>query len=100
MEDMIKANTSRLGSDVTDIQGRIEEMEKKLADLKEHSVALNAMCDGLDAQEIKAAMGEDISALESMIKQLRALNEYEEYARTQYDECESKVGDLVSQIRY
>ena len=100
MEDMIKANNSRLGSDVSDIQGRIEEMEKKLSELKTHSAALNAMCDGPDAQEIKAAMGEDISALESMIKQLRALNEYEEYARTQYDECESKVGDLVSQIRY
>ena len=25
MEDMIKANTSRLGSDVSDIQGRIED---------------------------------------------------------------------------
>ena len=40
-----------------------------------------------------------IVAMEEIVKTLRAINRYEDNARTKYDKCEEEVSSLVNQIK-
>ena len=99
MEKLIKVNTNRLKGDTSDIQSLISSMEIKLAELKKHSEELGVLCDGSESDTFKKEVSEDINALQRIMGSLRTMNEYESYAGQQYDKCESKVADLVSQIK-
>lgn len=99
MADLIKVNTSRLKSDVSDIKGHIKSIEKEIADLRSHNAALDAMWDGPSSEAFKMAFEQDIAALEQIVKSISSLNDYEDNARVKYDECERKVSELVNQIK-
>lgn len=99
MADLIKVNTNRLKTDASTIKGHIDSIIKEIADLRTHNSALDAMWDGPSSEVFKANFEADIKALEEMIKSLKSLNEYEDYARDKYDDCEQKVADLVNQIK-
>lgn len=99
MADLIKVNTSRLKTDASDIQEHIRSIKKEILDLKNHRTALDAMWDGESSEAFKASFTADISALEEIVKSLDSMNKYELNAREKYDECESKVGELVNQIK-
>lgn len=99
MERVIKVNTNRLKADAADIESHIRSIEMKIAELKEHSLSLDAMWDEPGSEAAKAAFSEDIEALQQKIGSIVSMNEFERFAGQQYDKCESKVADLVNQIR-
>lgn len=99
MADLIKVNTSRLRNDASDIKAHIAGIKKEISDLRDHNRVLDAMWDGPSSEAFKTAFASDIDALEQILVSLTSLNEYEDNARVKYDECERKVGDLVSQIK-
>ncbi|MBR0308415.1 MAG: WXG100 family type VII secretion target [Mogibacterium sp.] len=98
MADWIKVNTNRLKSDASDIENYIQAIRNRITDLRAHSATLDAMWDGPSSEAFKMAFLSDIEALEAIMASLDAMNEYEDVARQKYDECESKVADLVNQV--
>lgn len=99
MADLIKVNTSRLKTDVSDIRGHIRSIKKEISELRGHSTALDAMWDGPSSEAFKTAFAADIAALDAIVGSLESINDYEDNARQKYDECETRVGDLVDQIK-
>ena len=99
MADLIKVNTSRLRTDVSDIRGHLKGIKKEIQDLRRHNAALDAMWAGPSSEAFKTAFESDIASLEQIVESLTSLNEYEDNARIEYDKCENKVADLVNQIK-
>ena len=98
MADLIKVNTSRLDADLREIGDRIREIRKLVGDLQDHNRVLDGMWDGPASEAFKTSFAADIKALEEVIKMLDGINRYEDNAKNKYNQCEQKVGDLVSQI--
>jgi WXG100 family type VII secretion target len=98
MADLIKVNTSRLNVDLGEIREHIRTIRTLFDDLKQHNSALDGMWDGPASEAFKTGFAADIKALEEVVKMLEGINKYEENARSKYDRCEQKVGDLVNQI--
>ncbi len=99
MADIIKVNTNRLGTDAGEVRSNIQLIEKQIAELRTHSRTLDAMWDGPGSEAFKASFESDIVAMEEIVKTLRAINRYEDNARTKYDKCEEEVSSLVNQIK-
>lgn len=99
MADLIKVNTGRLTSDASEIRKHIAGIRKKIEELRTHNIILDSMWDGPGSEAFKTAFESDIAALEAMLGSLEVMNGYEENAGRKYDECESKVADLVDQIK-
>lgn len=99
MADLIKVSTNRLRSDASEIRTHIAEIRKKIEELRTHNMILNSMWDGPGSEAFKIAFESDIAALEAMLGSLEDMNGYEDNAGRKYDECESKVSDLVDQIK-
>lgn len=98
MADLIKVNTNRLNADLGDIGDHIRGIQMLIKDLYDHNRVLDGMWDGPASKAFKASFAADIKALEEVVKVLEGINRYEDNARKKYDQCEQKVGDLVSQI--
>ncbi len=99
MADLIKVNTNRLNSDQKEIGDHIRAMQRLVSDLRSHNSALDSMWDGPSSDAFKAAFESDIAALEEILKALSGINKYEDNARSKYDACEQKVGELIDQIK-
>lgn len=98
MADKIKVNTNRLDTDLKEFGDNIKAIQKAITDLRNHNRALDAMWDGQASEAFKQNFEADIKAMEEMVKTLEGINRYEDNARTKYNNCENKVGDLVNQI--
>ncbi|MBR0373659.1 MAG: WXG100 family type VII secretion target [Mogibacterium sp.] len=99
MADIIKVNTKRLGTDAAEIRNNIREIEKQIASLRTHSSVLDGMWDGPSSEAFKMSFASDITALETVVSTLKAINNYEDNAKVKYDRCEQEVSALVNQIR-
>lgn len=99
MADLIKVNTNRLDTDAREFGDYIKAIIRKIADLRSHNATLDGMWDGPASEAFKMNFEADIKALEQMVKTLEGINRYEDNAKTKYNNCEQKVGDLVNQIR-
>ena len=98
MADLIKVNTNRLDSDVKQFENHIRAIRRQITDLKAHSRTLDSMWDGTASETFKSSFLADINSLEEILKVLDGINRYEDNARIKYDQCETKVGELVNQI--
>jgi uncharacterized protein YukE len=99
MSEHIKVNTDRLQGDADFINARITKIEKLVDQLNDHKIALDAMWDGPSSEAFKSTFDKDISELKEVIKLLKKLNDYEGFAKGEYDTCERKVSDLIDQIK-
>lgn len=99
MSAKIKINTNSLKSDVSSISSSIQAMSKSLAILQSELQKLDGMWDGPASETFKAAYMNDISALNTVISNLKKLNSFESRARERYDSCEQKVSGIISGIR-
>ncbi|MBR3200974.1 MAG: WXG100 family type VII secretion target [Mogibacterium sp.] len=98
MADLIKVNTNRLDTDLKEFGDHIKAIQKAITDLRNHNRVLDGMWDGPASEAFKINFESDIKAMEEVVKTLEGINRFEENARTKYNNCESKVGDLVNQI--
>jgi WXG100 family type VII secretion target len=98
MADIIKVNTNRLDTDQKEFGDHIKAIQKAIADLRNHNRVLDSMWDGEASEAFKMSFEADIKAMEDVVKTLEGINRYEENAKTRYNNCESKVGDLVNQL--
>ena len=98
MADIIKVNTNRLESDARQIGDHIKQIQRLIGNLRDHNRVLDGMWDGPASETFKMNLEADIKALEEVLKTLDGINRYEDNAKTKYNQCEQKVGDLVNQI--
>lgn len=99
MGDTIKVNTTRLKTDADSIGGHIQKIETEIKGLRDDVRQLDAMWDGPSSETFKASFRDDINMLESIVKNMRKINRYEDSAQSGYNACERKVADLVGSIR-
>lgn len=99
MGDTIKVNTMRLKTDADFIGGHIQKIETEIKGLRDDVRQLDAMWDGPSSETFKASFRDDIDMLESIIKNMRKINQYENSAQSSYNTCERKVAELVGSIR-
>lgn len=99
MASKIKINTNSLKADASSIGSSIQKINKSLTNLQSDMAKLDAMWDGPASESFKIAYKSDISALNTVISNLKKLNNFENTARTKYDSCEQKVGSIVSSIK-
>ena len=99
MTELIKVNTGRLRNDASDVKDHIRSIKTKIEELRGHNSTLDAMWDGPSSEAFKLSFANDIASLESIMGALESMNEFEENARKKYDDCESKVADLVDQVK-
>ena len=95
----IKENTSRLSKDAHTIQTCINNINSTLGDISDHVKELDKMWDGPGSEQFKKAFHDDIEKAQTMISNLTKLYTYETNAQGKYEECESKVGQLVDEIK-
>lgn len=90
MADQIRVNTDRLKADTKDIKDHIDGLKNSVKKLREHTGPMKDFIEGLE---------EEIDKLETGIETLEAMNDYEAYAVSRYDECEAKTSDLMKRIK-
>lgn len=93
-----QVSTSRLNSDAEAVGRSIAQMSVRLKELQDNLVKLDSMWDGPAGNTFKEAFREDVKALESVIKNLQKISEFEKTAGNKYEKCEREVSELVAGI--
>lgn len=96
--NVIKVNTVRLGNTADKIDEYITGIVTKLKKMQEYVVQLDQMWDGASSEEFKKAFSNDIVLASELLNKLRDFNSFELNAKKAYEECESKVSDVISWI--
>lgn len=94
-----KVSTTRLKSDAGSVKGYIDQMDRKLLSLRNGATQLDSMWDGPASEAFKAAINEDLTALETMISNLKKIYNYEQMAKVKYENCETQVSGVVSDMK-
>lgn len=93
-----QVSTSRLNTDAEAVGRSVAQMSAKLKELQDNLVKLDNMWDGPAGNTFKEAFREDVKALESVIKNLQKISEFEKTAGSKYEKCEREVSELVAGI--
>lgn len=96
--DIIKVNTLKLGEDSEDINQYIKDLDTQMSSLKNSISELNKMWEGESYKAFKAAVDSDLSALQTLIENLQKVYQYEQRAKTDYDNCEQQVARIIDEI--
>ena len=94
-----KISTGRLQKDVEQIRGLIGTMERTINDMRGSVQQMNSMWEGTAKRGFTLAFADDMKAIETVLKELKALNSYEAQAKESYESCERQVGSLVQNMR-
>lgn len=99
MGNHIKINTTSLGRDSDQVNSCIQKMKSEMAKMKSSASELDGMWDGPGSEAFKKAFQEDVKGMEILFKNLEEVYKYEVNAKKEYENCESKVYQLVSSIQ-
>lgn len=99
MADKIKVNTTRLGTDAESVKSNIQKIKKSMEDMKKDVTQLDSMWDGPTSEAFKKAFQDDMNALNTIIKNLEQIYNFETTAKSKYESCERQVASKVSGIR-
>lgn len=99
MANEIKVSTTRLGNDANQVNNLIHSMEKEFNGMKANVDQLNNMWEGLSKKAFMKAFNDDIRAFEGVIKELKALQNFETQAKSKYEQCEKQIAGLIESIR-
>lgn len=99
MAEKIKVNTARLNSDSSQVGECIQAMKTGMEKMKTSVSQLNSMWEGDGKEAFSKAFQDDMNLLNTIIMSLEKFQQKEMEARQKYDNCENKVGGLISGIR-
>ena len=94
----IEIETNTLSNDISELTNMVQVARKNIDSMVTDMQQLDAMWDGPANQVLMAQFANDAQYAEEICKMVEKLIECMEYARKQYDTCESEVGSLVSSI--
>lgn len=99
MGNYIKVNTNRLNGDAETIARLIQSIKTELGNMKQSVAHLDGMWDGPGSEAFKSAVQDDMNAMETVLRNVESIHSYEVNAKTKYESCERRVGDIVAGIR-
>lgn len=94
-----KISTNRLGRDSEQIIRLIQNMEKEINNMQTSVGQMNTMWEGVSKQAFVQAFTDDMRAASDVLKELKALYNYEVQAKNSYEHCENQVGGLIANMR-
>ncbi len=98
MDNIIEVNTTTLKRDADTIRKDLKTMGKKIEELKTSADKLATMWTGPSSEAFNQEFITNLDILENVYEALLEINEFEDYSIQEYNDCESKVGDLVGQV--
>ncbi len=99
MADKIKINTNRLGTDAENIKRYIDNLASEAENMKSNVNALKKMWEGPGCQAFDQAFQNDMRAMDTVIKNLKSIWNYDTNAKKEYEDCERKVSSMIANIR-
>lgn len=99
MADRIETNTGTMKSDVESIQTEIRGLTDDGKKLQNAVSELNGMWEGEAKEAFMNAFRTDLNSLEDMISILSDITSATSEARSDYENCESKVSGIVASIK-
>lgn len=94
----IAIETNMLASDIYELTGELEAVRKHIQTMTADMTELDAMWEGPANQVFMKQFRNDVQYAEEICGMLQKLIECMEYARKQYDLCESEVASLIAAI--
>lgn len=94
----ITVNTDTLASDIAELSSTLNTARKMLTDMFTQIQELDAMWDGPANDEFNRQFINDHENAEGLCKTVESLIECMEYAKEQYNSCESQVNGMISAI--
>lgn len=99
MTDYIEVDTSELERDRQTIQTELEKVRAGVRELREKMAELGTMWEG-PAHDVFLAQAEaDYEIIQQFSNEIAAYTETMQYARTEYEQCESRVEHAVASLR-
>ena len=94
----IKANTDRMKSDVERLNDLVKRIHDRHSDLMQKKQELDNMWDGPASEATKAAIQDDLNALQVMIENMKKIYQYENTAKDKYNSCENQISGIIAGI--
>lgn len=94
----IEIETNTLAADINELTGELNQARGFIQKMAEDMTALDSMWDGLANEAFMAQFGQDAQYAEELCNMVQKLTECMEYAKKQYDICETEVSSLISSI--
>ncbi len=98
-ENLIEISTEQLQSDINKMTEQQEEALKNTDQMFSTMKELDSMWDGVANEAFQAQFEADYEAMKELCEEVRTLISCMEFAKKEYDQCESAVADAVAAIR-
>lgn len=95
----IEINTSTLAGTVENLENTTSKLEEQVKKMFQTIQDLDQMWDGEANKAFNEQFQQDHKACEEMCQELREMINSFKHAREEYDKCESRVDELVRQLR-
>ena len=94
----IEIETNTLATDIGELTNELEVARKYIQTMATDMTELDTMWDGPANQVFMMQFQNDVQYAEEICGMLQKLIECMEYAKKQYDSCESEVSSLIASI--
>lgn len=94
----IEIETTALTRDIIDLTGELEDAKKSISTMADDMRQLDSMWDGPANEAFMQQFALDEQYAQELCNMVQKLIECMEYAKKQYDLCETEVGSLVRSI--
>ena len=95
----IEIETRRLQSDIDDLKAHLQNLTRKNDEMMAGIDALSSMWEGVAHDVFTAQFRTDYETMKSMERVIEELIQKLEYAKDNYNTCESSVGSIIDSIR-
>jgi len=95
----IEIETRKLQNDIDSLKTHLKNLEKKSDEMMEGINSLSAMWEGEAKNAFTDQFRSDYQTMKSMETVISELIQKLEYARENYDTCESNVASIIDSIR-
>ncbi|CDD59731.1 putative uncharacterized protein [Clostridium sp. CAG:43] len=95
----IEINTSTLARTIEGLETTTGKLEEQIESMFRTVQELDQMWDGEANAAFNKQFEEDHTLCKDMCTELRAMIESLKHAKTEYDNCENRVNDLVLQLK-
>ena len=99
MANIIKINTSSLGTDISRIEQNGNAIKSAKDDINDSINSLSAMWEGPAHDRFMSQFTKNYEEMNELCEMLDELLKNLDYAKKEYESCEDKVGDIVRAIQ-
>lgn len=95
----IEINTSTLTGTIENLENATSKLEEQIKKMFQTIEELDQMWDGEANNAFNEQFSQDHKMCQQMCREIREMIDSFQHAREEYDKCESRVDELVRQLR-